>query len=296
MNSMKTTQRISVFRRFRNGWAWPLVALLIALFQSTPARGQMTDYSPASLQKIDVQEHLGESIPLDLTFNNHHGEEVTLGEYFNRDRPVLLTLAYYECPMLCTLVLNGIRNVADSVSWIPGEDYQIVTVSIDPRETPELARTKHEVYLKSLDKQVHDDSWVFLTGSGDQSRQLADALGFRYYYVEEKDIYAHPAVSYVLTESGRISRYLYGIDIQKRDLRLALAEGAEKKIGNPVEKVLLYCYQYSPDKEGYVLMAGNVMKLGGALTVVILGTVLGIFWYRERKRGQVDRQGNSGRV
>lgn len=272
-----------------------LALLMLWIFPTVPVEGQTTNYNPESLQKIDVHERLGETVPLDLTFTNHHGEEVMLGEYFEKDRPVLLTLAYYECPMLCTLVLNGIRDVADSVSWQPGEDYQIVTVSIDPRETHELARAKHEVYLKSLDKEVHGDSWVFLTGSADQSRKLAEAVGFQYYYVEEKDIYAHPAVSYVLTETGKISRYLYGIDIRKRDLRLALVEGAEKRVGNPVEKVLLYCYQYSPDEEGYVLMAGNVMKLGGGLTVLILGTVLGVFWWRERQRGTVDTKSKQGR-
>ena len=258
-----------------------MIAVLIVGLHSSVS-SQISGKNPQELQQIDVDEHLGETIPLDLQFTDHNGNSVTLGEYFNQEKPVLLTLAYYECPMLCTLVLNGIRNTADSLaSWNPGEDYQIVTVSIDPRETHGLAKSKHDAYLKSMDRQIPGDSWAFLVGGKDESRELADSLGFNYYYVPDKDIYAHPAVSYVLTEEGQITRYLYGINIKKRDLRLALTEGAKGKVGSTVDKVLLYCYQYNPDEDGYVLMAGNVMKLGGALTVILLGLFLGIFWWRE---------------
>ena len=263
------------------------------------ASGQATASNPESLRQINVQEHLGDTIPLDLEFTNHRGEQMTLDQYFHGEKPVLMTLVYYDCPMLCTLVLNGLRDAVDSLSWIPGEDYQLVTVSIDPRETADLAKAKREVYVNSLNTQVRADGWAFLVGEESQSRRLADALGFRYYYDEKKDIYAHPAVSYILTESGKITRYLYGIKVRKQNLRLALLEGARGKVGSAVDRVLLYCYQYNPDEEGYVLMAGNVMKLGGGLTVLVLGTVLGIFWWRERKGARIYRthttEGQNGR-
>jgi len=242
---------------------------------------QNTSTNPQSLQKIDVNEHLGETIPLDLQFTDHNGEQVTLEKYFNQDKPVLLTMVYYDCPMLCTLVLNGLKASVDSLDWTPGEEYQIVAVSIDPRETPELAAQKHDAYIESMQKEIDGESWAFLVGEESQSRALAEALGFQYYWVEENEIYAHPAVSYVLTDEGKITRYLYGLDHKKRDLRLALVEGGQGKVGNTADKLLLYCYQYDPDSEGYVLFAENLMKLGGALTVVILGSVVGTFWWRE---------------
>ncbi len=260
-----------------------VVLLFSAVFVTVPVEAQISNRNPDELQKIDVQEHLGDDIPLDLEFTDHNGEKVTLEKYFKQDKPVLMTLAYYECPMLCTLVLNGMRKSADSLSWTPGEEYQMVTVSIDPREGADLAQAKHQAYIESMQKDIDPEGWAFLVAEEDQSRKLADALGFQYYYVEDKDIYAHPAVSYVLTSEGKITRYLYGIDHNKRDMRLALLEGSEGKVGSTADKILLYCYQYDPNADGYVLFAQNVMKLGGALTVVILGGVLGVFWWREKK-------------
>ncbi len=253
--------------------------LIIVTNQTIFAQNASTN--PQSLQKIDVIEHLGETIPLDLQFIDHNGEQVTLEKYFNQDKPVLLTLVYYDCPMLCTLVLNGLKKSVDSLEWTAGEEYQIVSVSIDPRETSELAAQKHDAYIESMQKEIDGDSWAFLVGDESQSKALADAMGFQYYWVEESEIYAHPAVSYVLTDQGKITRYLYGIDHNKRDLRLALVEGGQGKVGNTADKLLLYCYQYDPDSEGYVLFAENLMKLGGVLTVVILGSVVGMFWWRE---------------
>ncbi len=262
-----------------------LILIFVTIMMTAgPMFGQVANRNPQSLQKIDVKEQLGDTIPLDLTFTDHNGEQVTLEKYFHQEKPVLLTLVYYECPMLCTLVLNGLRKSVDSLAWTPGEEYQMVAVSIDPRETAELAGSKQKLYRESLNKQISENGWAFLVGEESQSRALADALGFQYYYVEDKDIYAHPAVSYVLTENGAITRYLYGIDHSRRNLKLALLEGAEGKTGNTADKILLYCYRYNPDKEGYVLFAENVMKLGGAATVVILGSILGAYWWKETRK------------
>lgn len=279
---MKLLNKCIRTRRMKSLFTCIVTALLVVLI-AAPMYAQVSNKNPDELQKIDVQEHLGDIIPLNLEFTDHNSEKVTLEKYFNQGKPVLMTLAYYECPMLCTLVLNGMRKSADSLKWTPGEEYQMITVSIDPREGPDLARAKHEAYIESMQKDIDPEGWAFLVADGEQSRKLADALGFQYYYVEDKDIYAHPAVSYVLTEEGKITRYLYGIDHNRRDMRLALLEGSQGKVGSTADKILLYCYQYDPNADGYVLLAQNVMKLGGALTVVILGSVLGVFWWREKK-------------
>jgi protein SCO1/2 len=245
---------------------------------------QIADLSPPELQKIDVVEHPGEQIPLDLTFHNESGEIVTLGDYFGQDKPVILILAYYDCPMLCTLVLNGISGGIRELSWIPGREYQMVTVSIDPRETAELAAGKKKVHLDDLSMPIAGDGWAFLVGEEDQSKALAEALGFIYYYDEERKQYAHPAVVFILTEEGTISRYLYGIEFDSRNLRLALLEASEGKIGNTLDRIILYCYHYDPDAQGYVVFAANVMRLGGGITLIALLIFLGVMWGRERRK------------
>ena len=168
-----------------------------------------------------------------------------------------------------------------------GADYRIVSVSIDPRETEVLASAKKKNYMNSIERVEDYGSWDFLTGEESQSKALSDAVGFKYYYDEEKDIYAHAAVLTVLTETGKISRYLYGIRYEKRDFRMALLEASEGKVGNTIDRILLYCYHYDPDAEGYVVVAGNIMRLGGGLTLVILVVFLGLLWLRERRRKMV---------
>jgi protein SCO1/2 len=250
---------------------------------------QIADLSPPELQKIDVVEHPGEQIPLDLTFQNGSGEIVTLGNYFHQGKPVILILAYYECPMLCTLVLNGISESIRKLSWLPGKEFQMITVSIDPREKPELAAGKKKIYLDNLSKPVEGDGWVFLVGEEDQSKALAEVLGFEFYYDEERKQYAHPAVVFILTEGGKISRYLYGIEFDSRNLRLALLEASEGKIGNTLDRILLYCYHYDPDAQGYVVFAANVMRLGGGVTLIALLIFLGVMWGRERRKRSAAR-------
>lgn len=258
-----------------------LFAIVVCFIPVTPVMGQLADQTPPALQQVKVEEHLGQTIPLDLHFKDQNGRPVTLEQYFHQGKPVLLTMVYYDCPMLCPMVLNGLRQSVDSLAWAPGDEFQMVSVSFNPRETPALARAKHDLYVNSLRQPVDDNSWAFLVGDESQSKALAQALGFQYHYVPEKQMYAHPAVSYVLTEDGKITRYLYGINHRKRDLKLALLEGAQGKIGNTMDRLLLYCYQYDSDAGGYVLFAENLMRLGGAVTVVILGSVIGRYWWKE---------------
>ncbi len=257
------------------------VVLLKFLVQISAAQVILDD--PPEMAGIDVQEHLGTRIPLDAEFTNDAGQRVKLGDYFHQGKPVILTLAYYNCPMLCTLVLNGIAGAAKQLDWKPGQEFQMLTVSIDPAETSQLAAAKKKSYLDFLEKSGAGDGWRFFVGDSSQSKKLARALGFKYYYVEERKEFAHPAVVFILTEDGTISRYLYGIQFKERDVRLALLEASEGKIGTTVDRLILYCFHYDPQAKGYVVMASNVMKIGGLLTIAVLGIFLAILWSRDRK-------------
>ncbi len=259
--------------------------VLLQLLSTFPIFSQVImDKPPRELQAVDVEEHLGEIVPLDLPFIDEMGKPVRLSEYFGKGKPVLLTMAYYKCPMLCTLVLNAAGQVAKDIAWNPGEEYQMLTISIDPSETPELAKVKKDNYLKFIGKPGIEDGWHFLVGSEANSKKIAEALGFKYYYVEEKKEYAHPAVAFVLTEGGKIARYHYGIQFKERDVRLSLVEASEGKIGSSIDRLILYCFHYDPSAKGYVLMATNLMKLGGLITVLILGGFLVMLWRKDLRK------------
>jgi protein SCO1 len=235
----------------------------------------------AELKKIDVQEYSGDSISLDLSFSDEKNQAVRLGDYFNQGHPVVLTLAYYECPMLCTFVLNGLTKAVNGQPLLPGKDFTMLTVSIDPQEKPDLARAKKKNYVSGLTKTAGDSCWTFLVGGEQNIVMLAEQLGFIYYYDEKKDEYAHPAVVFVLTAKGVISRYLYGIDFKPQDLRLALLEAGEGKTGTTLDRLILYCYHYDPQSKGYVVFAGNVMRLGGVISVLVLAVILILLWKKE---------------
>ncbi|MDZ4723797.1 MAG: SCO family protein [candidate division Zixibacteria bacterium] len=251
----------------------------------------ITDQNP-QLQKIDIIEHLGDTIPLDLTFTDDLGQVVRLGDYFHKGKPIILTLGYYRCPMLCNLVMNGLNKGVKQLEWTPGDQFQMVTISINPEETPELALAKKQTYIVEFGKPGLEQGWSFLVGKESQSQTIADAIGFKYFFDESRDEYAHAAAAFVLTEDGRISRYLYGIDFKERDLKLALIEASEGKIGSTFDRLILYCFHYDPDAQSYVLFAGNLMKIAGLLTVMIVGTFLAIFWIRERRK--IQQQANTG--
>ncbi len=268
---------------------------LSLIIHHSPATAQAIRDDIPELQQIDVEERLGETIPLDIRFTNHAGEEIPLKKYFNQGKPVALVLAYYECPMLCTLVLNGLTTAAYKTKLKLAEDYQILTVSIDPGETSELAAAKKRAHMKMLEKNPADSGWAFFVGKQDQITQLAEAIGFKYYYDEKRDEYAHPALVTLLTEKGKISRYLYGIEFKPLDLKLGLLEAGEGRVGSSLDKLILYCYHYDPDADGYTVLAGNVMKLGGVATLIILGLFLGVLWLREiRKRKHTDQTQKAG--
>lgn len=266
-----------------------LSALIVLLTTFAPLEiaAQVASDDNPDLERIDIIEHLGDTLPLSLEFIDDHGEKVLLEQYFNDDKPVILVLGYYECPMLCGLVLNGLTSGLQELAWNPGDKFNIVSVSIDPEESYQLAGAKKANYVEKLGREGAENGWAFLVGSQDNSQALADAVGFKFFYDEKLDQYAHPAAVFVLTEDGVISRYLYGIELAEQDLRLSLLEASEGKIGNTVDRLILYCFQYDPDAKGYVVIATNVMKLGGVITIIVLAIFFGIMLTRERlKRRQ----------
>lgn len=258
-----------------------LVAAMASLFFAHPDRAaaQFTDPAqnigvrPELLKEVGIDQKLNGSIPLDLMFRDEHGNDVTLGQYFG-SKPVILTLVYYDCPMLCTQVLNGLDRSIEQVPMSVGKDFDVVTVSIDPTEQPTLAEAKQAVYLGMYNRPGAQLGWHFLTGEESQIKQLAASVGFRYAYDPDSKQYAHASGIMLLTPEGKISRYFYGVTYPARDMRLGLVEASEGKIGSPVDQVLLFCYHYDPHTGKYGLLISRVLQLAGLATVLIGGIFL----------------------
>lgn len=265
------------------------IALLSVLSLTVAPSGdaQIVRDQPAELMAIDVEEHLGDTVPLELIFTDETGRTATLGEFLLADKPNMIVLGYYQCPMLCNLVFNGLADGVNDLGWPLAERYNILSISIAPDETPELAAAKKRNYAKTVTDSGFDSGWLFLTGSADQSKALAEAIGFKYYWDESTEQWAHPALVTLLAPDGTISRYLYGIQFEERDLRLGLVEASQGKVGSTIDRIILYCFHYDPDAGGYVILAGNVMKLGGLVTLALLGGLILLLWMRERKRKTV---------
>ena len=273
-----------------------ITAFITIILAVSVSSAQIADQNPAELQDIDVEEHLGDYIPLDLQFMDDQGKTVVLGNYFNQNKPVILVLAYYECPMLCTLVLNGVTQSVDKLNMKLGKDYQILTVSIDPNENTALAAAKKQTYLNMLHQPVDSSGWIFMTGKQENIKKLADAIGFKYYYVKDRDEFAHPTIITLISDKGKISRYLYGIEYKTNDLKLGLLEAAEGKVGTTLDRIILYCYHYDPNAKGYVVFATNVMKVGGVITLVILFGFFGFLWIKDNhKKPEADKIKNESR-
>ena len=242
---------------------------------------------PPELRGIAIEERLGQSIALDVPLVDHTGAQVKLADYFQAKRPVILVLNYYSCPTLCSLVLNGMLDGIRGLEFLIGKEYQLVSVSIDPREKPELAKSKRAAYLTAVGAErtaaMTERDWPFLTGSEQNVSAIAKAVGFHYRYDAATNQYAHAAGIFVLTPDGRISRVLYGIQFPARDLRLALVEASQGGIGSPVDRLLLLCYHYDPQTRRYGLTPMSLMRIGGVLTVVVLGMYLLSAWRRERR-------------
>ena len=267
---------------------FPLLVLGLALGHAHAA-------SPAQLKSVGFDQRLDEQVPLDLVFSDETGKSVKLGDYFGH-KPVILVLAYYRCPMLCTLVLNGLVQGMRDMPFTAGRDYRVVTVSFDPRETPALAAAKKKNYVGRYGRPGAAEAWHFLTGKAESIRRLTRAVGFRYVYDALQDQYIHTSGIMILTPSGRISRYFYDIHYPGRDLRLGLVEASAGRIGSPVDQVLLYCFHYDPAIGKYSASVLNFVRLGGALTIVGL---IAMVWYllqREPRKWAVAPDGAANRA
>lgn len=255
----------------------------MALAYNPPSANRATeaDQTPQELEGVGVTEKLSQKISLSLEFTEHTGQVVPLQKYFSGHKPVLFTMVYYGCPSLCNMHLNGLLKVFRESGMMPGKDYEFVAVSMNHRETPELAAKKRDNYLKELNMPGAENGWHFLVGNEANVKQLADELGFKFKWIEASQQYSHAAVAYILTPNGVISRYLYGIEFPAKTLRLSLVEAADGKIGTFIDQVTLFCFQLT-DK-GYSLRAFRLMQVGALLTVILLGIFLVPNWIRSRR-------------
>jgi protein SCO1/2 len=244
--------------------------------------GLVSTALPKALREIGFDQNIDQHVPLDTAFRDESGAPVRLGDYF-RTKPVVLVFAYYDCPMLCTQVINGLSSALGVMSLNPGKDFEIVTVSFNPRDTPASATAKKAVYLERYRRPGAADGWHFLTGDQTNIDRLTRAAGFRYVWDEETKQFAHPSGVIVVTPDGRLSKYLFGIEYGPRDLRLAIVEASNGKIGTPVDSLLLYCYHYDPMTGRYGLAIMRAIRMAGLATVLAIGAFIIVMVRRERK-------------
>lgn len=245
-------------------------------------------YLPKQLAKAEIEDKAGAKLPLDIELSDENGRKVLLGDYIKADdeRPLIITMLYYGCPRLCSLVLNGQIEVLNKVAPRPGKDYRMLAVSIDERETPELAAQKAALYREALGIKPEDkDAWVFHVAKKEESARLAEALGFNFIYDARDDQFAHGAGLFFVSASGMLARTLFGIEFSPNDVKLALSEASSGKVGTTfIERVILSCFHYDPDSHRYGVYILGVMRLGGIVTILLLGSFLLIYFRSERKR------------
>ena len=259
-----------------------VAAVLAASVLNSPALGQGMTQSilsppanvrPPGLKNVGIEQHLDEQIPPALTFRDETGKAVTLGDYFGK-KPMILNLVYYQCPMLCGEVLTGLESALRVLKFDVGKEFDVLTVSFDPKETPEMASAKKAEFLKRYGRPGAAEGWHFLTGPAASIDALTKAAGFQYQYDPKSGQFAHATAIMVLTPEGKIAQYYYGVEFAPKDLRLGLIQASENKIGTVVDRVLLYCYHYDPDTGKYGAIISRVLQLAAGATVLILGTFL----------------------
>ncbi len=246
---------------------------------------------PDALQKVGIEQKLGEQMPLDTVLRDENGEDVTLGKFFGHGRPVILAFVYYECPMLCNEVLNGLTGSLKGISFDAGKDFDVVAISFDARENDktDLKRNKKIGYLERYARPGTENGWHFLTGTQESIDAVTKAAGFGYEWDEKSNQFAHAGGIMIATPDGKLSKYFYGIDYAPRDLKFGIMESAESKIGNPAEQLLLYCYHYDPSTGKYGFAILNVIRLGGLVTLAGIGAMMFVFWRRNKGKKEVDR-------
>ena len=245
--------------------------------------GIVSSALPKPLREIGFDQNIGQRVPLDTAFRDESGATVHLGDYFGK-RPVVLVFAYYDCPMLCTMVINGLSSALGVMNLEPGKDFEIVTVSFNPHDTPASATAKKASYLERYKRAGATAGWHFLTGDQPEIDRLTKATGFRYVWDVETKQYAHPSGIMVLTPDGVLSKYLFGIEYGPRDLRFGIVEASNGKVGNPVDALLLYCYHYDPTTGRYGLAIMRGIRMAGAATVLAMGAFIFVMVRREKSR------------
>lgn len=240
---------------------------------------------PTALKEVGIEQKLGEQVPLDAEFKNENGQTIKLGEYFGKERPVILALVYYECPMLCNEVLNGLTGSLKGISFDAGKEFDVVAISFDARENdkPGLAKNKKDSYLKRYGRENTADGFHFLTGTQDQIDKVAKAVGFSYQWDEKSEQFAHAGGIMVATPDGKLARYFYGIDYSPKDLKFGIMEAGDGKIGNPAEQLYLYCFHYDPATGSYGLAILKVMRIAAVFTILAIGGMLFVFWRYKKK-------------
>ncbi len=258
----------------------PLLSIILIVLSFLFSCFSFAEKLPAELQDVGITEHLGDRINLALNFQDESGQNISLNKYFNGTKPVLFFLVYYECPNLCTMVLNGAIDSLKKINLKPGQDFDVVAVSFDPKENSELASEKKKAYL-DMYGVTDPGAWHFLVGKQPAITEISKELGFKFKWDEEQKQFAHASSIFVLTGEGRISRYFYGIMYPEKDLKVALMEAGRGHIGTLVDRILLFCYHYDASTKKYVLMASRIMTAGGALTVLIMGLFFTLAWRRD---------------
>lgn len=273
------------------------VAFAVLLLMARPVAAQTMDpmqniaIRPDLLRDVSIDQHLNAQVPMDLMFRDEHGKPVMLGQFFAPGKPVVLSLVYYTCPMLCTEELNGLDRVLKQLPMSIGKDFQVVTVSIDPTDKPIMAEAKQELYTGMYGRPGSASGWHFLTGQQTEIKVLADAIGYHYAYDPATEEFAHAALITVLTGQGTISRYFYGVNYAPRDVRFGLEDASDGKIGPKVDQVLLFCYHYDPNTGKYGVMISRAIQVGGALTLLALGTL--IFFLARGENYSLPRSGRA---
>jgi len=266
-------------------------ALFILAFTLSPLSLQAAaDVQPAALKNVGVTQRLNERIPLDLKFRNESGQIVPLSTYFSDHKPVLLTLVYYQCPMLCSEILNGVLRTLRALPLNVGKDFNVVTVSFDPTEMPPLAAQKKANYLDKYNRAGSENGWAFLTGEESSVRALAQAVGFQYEWDPQIKQFAHGSAIMVVTPQGLLSRYFYGVEYPTQDVRLSLVEAGQGKVGSFIDQVMLYCYQYNPATGRYGLVIMRAVQIAGALTALALALFVGLMLWHEKKNHRMKEK------
>lgn len=256
-----------------------------------PNQAGVSSGLPPQLKTVGIEQKLGEQLPLDAAFQDENGETVKLGSYFNRKKPVVLALVYYECPMLCNEVLNGLTGSLKGVSFDAGNEFDVVAISFDARENdkPGLAKSKKESYLNRYGRGGEAaNGWHFLTGTQSEIDKVTQAVGFNYIYDEKTNQFAHAGGIMITTPEGKLSRYLYGIDYAPKDLKFSLMDSAQEKIGNPVEQLFLYCFHYDPASGKYGLAILRALRLMAVATVFGIVGMLFVFWRINRNKAAAN--------